>query len=80
MNKGLDYNISVSMLIMFSFLKMESLICMYGAPCAEAFDKVSEIWDKIPEKLEPLPEKIDLDYSMMTNMMKIKNSIKCFSL
>ena len=32
-----------------------------GAPCAEAFDKVSEIWDKIPEKIEQLPEEIDLD-------------------
>ena len=30
-------------------------------PCAEAFDKVSEIWDKIPEKIEQLPEEIDLD-------------------
>ena len=34
---------------------------MCGAPCAEAFDKVSEIWDKIPEKIEQLPEEIDLD-------------------
>ena len=67
MNKGLDYNISVSMLIMFSFLKMESLICMYGAPCAEAFDEVSEIWDKIPEKLEPLPEEIDLDEDLFND-------------
>ena len=63
MNKGLDYNISVSMLIMFSFLKMD----MYGTPCAEAFDEVSEIWDKIPEKLEPLPEKIDLDEDLFND-------------
>ena len=40
----------------------EDITCLRsGAPCAEAFDKVSEIWDKIPEKIEQLPEEIDLD-------------------
>ena len=33
----------------------------FPVPCAEAFDKVSEIWDKIPEKIEQLPEEIDSD-------------------
>ena len=40
---------------------------MYGAPCAEAFDEVSEIWDKIPEKIEQLPEEIDLDEDLFND-------------
>ena len=37
------------------------------APCAEAFDKFSEIWDKIPEKIEQLPEEIDLDEDLFND-------------